>query len=841
MVVKSDMSNTILDKYKIIEVYENEQIYVVEELESHKKFALRKVLTDVAGNLYETAVKEFTVIGKEAFKLDKKPKSPLILDFLTDNGNNYLLLEYKDEKTLKIIISYPSLGKVLNNRYLVVKGIAAGGFGVVYMVRDLSLPGKCWALKEMHGEEGDSDVIERSFRIEAEMLSTLDSPNIPRISDFFVEHHRLYLVMDYVQGETIRKLIRNLKKGEHFTEERVVKWALTICDVMSYLHNRPTPIIFRDLKPDNIIITADDDVRLVDFGIAKVFEGPKGHTTKFAILTEGYAPPEQLMGKAELRSDIYAFGATIYHILSRKHPKDAGPEFPPVEQFNPSVSPLLSKILTKALQIKPSERYHSIGEMKDELLKLQNRITAKEHVGRARDYEEKGDFFNANFEYMRVFELQGENYETLLAGGRCCEKMGLYDKAIEIYNKALNVTIPCEVRDELLEKLNILQHKLKQKDRKYKTGTEEKKVEKKLKTGKFPGYKIIVPVIIVIIITVIIGVVNYYNSLIKSERLYSKALRLYSDGDYEKAIACYDEALNIDQSFASAWHGRGDCLQMLKKYDEAIKCYDTSLSVDNKYVESMYDKGLCLMLIKKYDDAIACFDRVIELDPVFSSAYYNKGKILYEKKDYQDALKYFNKTLQFDEKDIDAWNMKGTILGEEKKFEESLLCFDKVLKLSPENRTALTGRGACLEGLYRYDEAMKCYDTMVEIFSDNDIDALRSKAVLLLIQGRYKEALKYFDRILSIEPSDINALGNKGFILSEENRYEEALEYLNKALTIKPDDSELLYTAGDVLYKQEKYEEALQYYNRSLKINGENAQVLSKKNDILKILQEKNE
>ncbi|MEQ8187823.1 MAG: tetratricopeptide repeat protein [Candidatus Eremiobacterota bacterium] len=835
------MSNTILNRYKIIETFENEHIYIVEELENNKKFVLRKVLTDVTGTLYETAVKEFTGIGKESFKLDKKPKSPFILDFITDNGNNYLLLEYKDEKTLKIITSYPSLGKILNNRYLVVKGIAAGGFGVVYMVRDLSLPGKYWALKEMHGEEGDSDVIERSFRIEAEMLSTLDSPNIPRISDFFVEHHRLYLVMDYVQGETIRKLIRNLKKGEHFTEERVVKWALAICDVMSYLHNRPTPIIFRDLKPDNIIITVDDDVKLVDFGIAKVFEGPKGQTTKFAILTEGYAPPEQLMGKAEPRSDIYAFGATIYHMMSGKHPKDAGPEFPPVEHFNPSVSPLLSKILAKALQIKPSDRYHTVGEMKDEILKLQHRITAKEHVVKARDYEEKGDFFNANFEYMKVFELQGENYETLLAGGRCCEKMGLYDKAIEIYNKALNVTIPCDVRDELLDKLKVLQDKLKQNDVKYKTGRKEKKAEKKIKTGRFSGKNIIIPVIILIISAVIILVVNYYNSLIRSERLYSKALRLYSHGDYEKAIDCYDEALKIDRDFASAWHGMGDCFQMLKKYDEAIKCYDKSLAVDNKYTESMYDKGLCLMLIKKYDSAIACFDRVIELDPVFSSAFYNKGKILYEKNDYRDALMYFNKTIQIDEKNIDAWNMKGTILGEDKKFEEAFLCFDRVLSISPENRIALTGKGACLEGLYRYDEAMKCYDRMLEIFSDDDIDALRSKGVLLLMQGNYREAIKYFDKILSVEPSDINALGNKGFILGEENRYEEALEYLNKALTIKPDDSELLYTTGDVLYKQEKYEDALQYYNRSLKIKGDNAQVLSKKNEVLKILKEKDE
>jgi tetratricopeptide (TPR) repeat protein/tRNA A-37 threonylcarbamoyl transferase component Bud32 len=761
------MSNTILNKYKIIETFDNEQIYIVEEVDSKQKFALRKILTDITGTLYETAVKEFTGIGKESFKLDKKPKSPSILDFFTDNGNNYLLLEYKDEKTLKIITSYPSLGKILNNRYLVVKGIAAGGFGIVYMVRDLSLPGKYWALKEMHGEEGDSDVIERSFRIEAEMLSTLDFPNIPRISDFFIEHHRLYLVMDYVQGETIRKLIRNLKKGEHFPEERVIKWALTISDVMSYLHNRPTPIIFRDLKPDNIIITADDDVRLIDFGIAKVFEGPKGQTTKFAVLTEGYAPHEQFMGKAEPRSDIYSFGATIYHILSGKHPRDVGPDFPPIEQFNPSVSPLLSKIIAKALQIKPSDRYQTVGEMRDELMKLKARITAREHIVKARIYENKGDFFNANFEYMKVFELQGENYETLLAGGRCCEKMGLYDKALEIYNKALNVTIPCDIRDELLDKLKGLEDKLKQKhiggD---KTGKREKTTftEKKLKRGKLPGKKVIILVSVIIIITVIIGVMNYYKSLVISERLYSKALRLYSQGDYEKAITCYDEALNFDRNFSSAWHGRGDCLQMLGKYDEAIICYDRSIAIDSDYTESYYDKGLCLKYIKRYEEAITCFDRVIEFDPNFSLAYYNKGDILYEKKDYENALKYFNKTLQIDNKNIEAWNIKGRILCEGKKFEEALLCFQKVLEDCSENITALTGRATCLMELNRYDEAMKCFQEALDIKPD-DIELLSAAGDLLYKQEKYEDALEYYNRALEINADNPQILCKKNEIL----------------------------------------------------------------------------
>jgi len=452
------MEEIIFNKYKVVETIEScdlTALYIVEEEDTGNKFALRKVLTDTSNPLYKTALKEFKKVEKEKdLKLDKKEDSPAILDFFIDEDSSFLLLEFKDKKSLKAITSYPSIGKILNNRYLVVRGIASGGFGVVYMVRDLSLPGKYWALKEMHEEGGISDVIERSFRMEAEMLSRLEHPRIPRISDFFVEKEKLYLIMDYVEGETLRKKIRNLKAGEFFRESQIIEWALNLCNVLEYMHTRPSPIIFRDLKPDNIMITSEGVLKLVDFGIAKIFQGPRSDTTKYTLLTAGYAAPEQSLGKAEPRSDIYSLGATLYHLITLVHPKKVAPSFPPVEEFNPSVSPLLSKIISKALELKLEERFQTIIEIKEELLKLHKYKEAEQHLVKAKDYEGKDDYFNANFEYMKALELfQGGNYEILTAIARCYENLGFKDKALEHYEKAIKLEVPDKLRDELQKKI----------------------------------------------------------------------------------------------------------------------------------------------------------------------------------------------------------------------------------------------------------------------------------------------------------------------------------------------------------------------------------------------------
>ncbi|HPZ08939.1 MAG TPA: hypothetical protein PL110_12540, partial [Candidatus Eremiobacteraeota bacterium] len=151
------MENSLFDKYNIIETLESDEytsVYLVEDVKTKEKFILRQLPGDTTNPLYKTAVSAFKEMSRKSIKLSRKASSPAILDCFVEGKNSYLLLEYREDLTLKNITSYPIIGKILNKRYAVIRGIAGGGFGMVYLVRDLNLPGKYWALKEMHKEGG---------------------------------------------------------------------------------------------------------------------------------------------------------------------------------------------------------------------------------------------------------------------------------------------------------------------------------------------------------------------------------------------------------------------------------------------------------------------------------------------------------------------------------------------------------------------------------------------------------------------------------------------------------------------------------------------------------------
>lgn len=256
-------------------------------------------------------------------------------------------------------------GKVLQGRYKIIKHIKVGGMGAIYRAEDTRFPGKICAVKEMldnfiSQDERDKGISD--FKREANLLATLTHQNIPKVTDVFTEAGRYYLVMDYIDGEDLEKKLEDNKKP--FSEDQVVKWALQICDVLKYLHSqKPNPIIYRDMKPSNIMITKDGMIKLIDFGIARHFQR-SGVTN---VGTEGYAPREQYRGKAEPRSDIYSLGATMHHLLTNRDPKKDPFLFPPVRQFNSSLSLAIESILDKALKDDINHRYRAVDEFENVL------------------------------------------------------------------------------------------------------------------------------------------------------------------------------------------------------------------------------------------------------------------------------------------------------------------------------------------------------------------------------------------------------------------------------------------------------------------------------------------
>jgi eukaryotic-like serine/threonine-protein kinase len=265
-------------------------------------------------------------------------------------------------------------GVILSSRYQIQDVIGIGGMGSVYRARDLHFPNvvKLVAVKEMINKAPDPQVREtivKNFEREANILVTLNHPAIPKIFDFFSHDERSYLVIELVIGKDLEALLRS--SIEPVKEEQAIIWAIEVCDVLEYLHtHKPEPIIFRDIKPQNLMVNQQNHIVMVDFGIAKIFTSSQKGTM---IGTEGYSPPEQYRGEATLQTDIYALGATLHHLLTRRDPRLEAPfsfQDRPIRKFNPNVSQELETIIDTCLNYKPDDRYPNVRALREALTNL---------------------------------------------------------------------------------------------------------------------------------------------------------------------------------------------------------------------------------------------------------------------------------------------------------------------------------------------------------------------------------------------------------------------------------------------------------------------------------------
>ena len=272
-------------------------------------------------------------------------------------------------------VATPSMqpGVILQGRYAIEGHLGIGGMSVVYRGRDLRFKDvtRLCAVKEMAQSAPDSNtrlLNLKNFEREAGLLATLHHPAIPKVYDFFEENGRIYLILELVPGKDLESILD--EAAEALPEDRVVRWAIQICDVLSYLHtHQPEPIVFRDMKPSNAMITPEERIILIDFGIARTLVRPDHKGTM--IGTEGYSPPEQYRGLAEPRGDLYALGATMHHLLTGSDPRTETPftfHERPLRQLNPAISPELEAVVMRALEYDMNERWSSAEEFKQALL-----------------------------------------------------------------------------------------------------------------------------------------------------------------------------------------------------------------------------------------------------------------------------------------------------------------------------------------------------------------------------------------------------------------------------------------------------------------------------------------
>lgn len=281
-------------------------------------------------------------------------------------------------------------GEVLKDRYKIKRIIGQGGMGSIYLAEDLRLEGRLCALKEVeHDRSLPVEMLKQArgqFLREATVLARLDHPNLPKVSDFFSLGGRDYLLMDFIPGKDLRAVMIEARNENSFLSEReVLGWASQIAGALSYLHGQKPPILHRDIKPSNLKLTPNGLVKLVDFGLVKILASDEVTVT---ILqgrgTALYTPLEQYggdTGHTDLRSDVYALGATLYHLLTNNRPVEARERFlhpgslNPPRQLNPDISLRTERAILWAMSLHPEDRPQDVEDFRKAMLGEWNPIT----------------------------------------------------------------------------------------------------------------------------------------------------------------------------------------------------------------------------------------------------------------------------------------------------------------------------------------------------------------------------------------------------------------------------------------------------------------------------------
>ena len=253
------------------------------------------------------------------------------------------------------------IGSLVDGKYKILRVVGKGGMSVVYQAVN-EKANKIWAIKEVRKDGTQNfEVVKQNLIAETDMLKRFNHPNLPSIIDVIDTDDSFLIVMDYIEGNSLSKAIET--SGAQ-SQEDVIEWSKQLCDVLGYLHTQNPPIIYRDMKPANVMLKPDGNVSLIDFGTAREFKSTSVEDTT-CLGTQGYAAPEQYggQGQTDARTDIYCLGATMYHLITGHNPSTPPYEMYPIRQWNPMLSSGLEEIITKCTQRNPNDRYQSCAEL----------------------------------------------------------------------------------------------------------------------------------------------------------------------------------------------------------------------------------------------------------------------------------------------------------------------------------------------------------------------------------------------------------------------------------------------------------------------------------------------
>ncbi|MBV9689613.1 MAG: tetratricopeptide repeat protein [Ktedonobacteraceae bacterium] len=676
---------------------------------------------------------------------------------------------------------------MLKGRYQLEKRIGQGGMGAVYKAADTLFDNRPVAIKEM-SRAGLSPALvteaEEAFEREARLLAGLLHPNLPRIYDHFAEDERSYLIMDFIKGQTIEEYLE--KSGTSpVALEQVLDWGEQLCDVLSYLHNHQPPIIFRDLKPSNVMIDESGHIFLIDFGIARIFKPGQLHDT-VALGSPGYAAPEQY-GKSQStpRSDIYSLGALLHCLLTADDPSEQPFFFRPASQRNQAVPAELETLLQQTLEMDANKRPATAQDVAKVLRHVDQqrirgilsttvtskpaaRVASKSMLDAYTLYSQRR-FKEASSAYERAVKTDGFNALAWQGLGLTQASRGLHREALASFERTLQLDPKLVTSwNGKGAALNMLQRNQEA-------------------LAAFDQALLL----------------ESNNALAWN----GKGAAQYALGYSTQALSSFDLALHFEPRLTQAWMNKGLVLRQLRRYDQALYAFDQALSQDRSCVECWNNKGTTLYEMGQLQGALQAHQQAIKLDQKYAPAWYGIGNALYAQHKLNSALDAYEQATRIDPRYVRAWDRRGTVLGDLGRLPEALNSYNKALDIDSHFALSWYGKGSILCQLRQYEEALDAYDRVTRLDPYSPL-AWNGKGNVLSHLGYQAQALDAYQQALRIEPRMVSALHNKSLVLRNLNRNEEALAAADEAIRWAPNDPDNWQRKAEALRKLRRRKEA---------------------------------
>ncbi|GHV27678.1 hypothetical protein AGMMS4952_09780 [Spirochaetia bacterium] len=601
------------------------------------------------------------------------------------------------------------IGKEILN-YRIEQELGKGGMGSVYLAINKNIDQKV-AIKVLNENLAGSVVIRKKFKDEAQLLCSLDHPNIVKFLNFVENDDGVFLIMEYIDGITLEEFI-NSKNGL-IVEKRAYEMFDQIVNAFAYAHKKG--VIHRDIKPANIVLTGDTDdnfvPKVLDFGIATIVSESTETEMGWVVGTPSYMSPEQVLGvKVDARSDIYSLGVLLHQMLTGRVPYDittlseleinnkvVKDPLPRMKEFYPYISDKMQEMVDKAVTKEPAQRFQSCHEFRKVLKNTLNpdktkrvikilavalvlllvggglwyrNYTIAAYMERGTIFANKGDYKQAIENFTGVLKLAPNRYDVYTLRGRAIiASINYVDNHAEDFEKAIFSGLRSDVPKERIDD----------------------------------------------------AIADFDQSIRINPNIsafYSRA-NAYSDkGDYDRAIADYTEAIRINPNVASSYNSRGITYSDKGDYDRAIADYTEAIKLDPKHFAAYNSRGYAYTDKGDYDRAIEDFNQAIRIEPEVASAYNNRGYAYSAKGDYDRAIADFNEALMLNPKYVSAYNNRGLAYSKKGNYDRAIEDFNQAIRIEPEVAPLYGNRGLAYYRKGQRNQAIQDLEKAIQLNPD---------------------------------------------------------------------------------------------------------------------------